>query len=76
LRYLGGFVAETAIFGEETRSFGCKHDIENATSIACNMIKNAGYNSSPIRISKFEEDEDSISFKLTDVFSMLKLRRF
>lgn len=63
LRYLGGLVAETTVFGEEMRSFGCKLDIESATSIACSMIKSLGYNSSPVRIRRSEEDEDSISFK-------------
>lgn len=50
---LGGYVAEKLIFGEENTSSGVSSDIERATQLANNAIRNYAMGSDPVNVAVY-----------------------
>jgi cell division protease FtsH len=59
---LAGFLAEKMIFGEENTSMGVENDIERATELANQAIKEYGMGSDPIRIHVQTADTNDYFF--------------
>ncbi len=55
---LGGFIAETLVFGERNVSNGSAGDFENLTEKVLFMFKECGFGSQPIRFAKSSNDQD------------------
>jgi hypothetical protein len=48
---LGGYLAETLVFGDENMTTGAHSDIEHATSIAIEYVRSYGMSKIPVKIS-------------------------
>ena len=59
---LAGFLAEKMIFGDENTSMGVDNDIERATELANQAIKEYGMGSDPIRIHVQTADSNDYFF--------------
>lgn len=47
--YLGGYVAEKVVFGEDRITAGSESDIKNATTFVCDMLKSSGMGGFPAK---------------------------
>lgn len=79
---LGGYAAEKIIFGEENLTNGSESDIQKATNMICDLLKNCGFDMFPAAFQNehpetnlFLNDNDGILNKkaLEIIFSGLRL---
>jgi len=67
--YLGGYVAEKLIFGEDRLTAGSESDIENATTFVCDMLKSSGMGSLPAKFFNKDYKSNSYLFDTEDTIN-------
>ena len=60
---LGGYAAEKIIFGEENLTNGSESDIQKATNIVCDLLKNCGFDMFP---AAFQNEHPETNLFLND----------
>jgi cell division protease FtsH len=60
---LGGYAAEKIIFGEENLTNGSESDIQKATNMVCDLLKNCGFDIFP---AAFQSEHPDTNLFLTD----------
>jgi hypothetical protein len=60
---LGGYAAEKMIFGDENLTNGSESDIQKATNLVCDMLKNCGFDIFP---AAFQSEHPETNLFLTD----------
>lgn len=68
---LGGYAAEKLIFGDKNLTNGSESDIQKATGLICDLLKNCGFDIYP---AAFQSEHPETNLQLTDPEHLLNLK--